>query len=215
MRKRLPQASDVRAAIADARRALEAATHPVPASVERAAWTRADHGTCSFCGEEGPVVRAGATAICDHSLADLAHAASLPAGPHVQQVLATVERWMAAVPGEEGPEPWHATAATCFACGRAAKDLPLLIGSESLAICSDCVARAAKLADPVTRDHFEAGEADAALHELEDLERLQTSQGNTSLRANPSLALSLIRLLSIHDERVHERLATVIRALDT
>lgn len=214
MRRRLPVPGDVRAAIADVRRAVEASSRPLPASVTSREWRRAEHGGCSFCGEEGPVVTCGDVSICDRSLVELALSASLPKGPHVDQILAIVEKWMAPVPGETPPDPWTAVAANCATCGRPASDLPALVGSKDLAICSDCIGRAAPLADEMTRVQIEAGEAEDALREIDDVERLQTAQGRTSLRANPSLALSLVRLLSTHDERVHERLATLVLALD-
>ena len=215
MRRRLPVAGDVRAAVADLRRALETATRPLPEAVTSLSWRRVDRAVCSFCGEEGPAVASGALSICDRSLVELSLSASLPTGPHIEQVLAIVEKWMAPVPGEPPADAWTATAASCSACARPAAELPVLVGSEEVAICSDCVARAVPLADEMTRVQIEAGEAEDALREIDDVERLQTSQGKTALRANPSLALSIIRLLSMRDERVHERLATLVLALDS
>lgn len=210
-RRRLPTAADVRAAIADLRRARERdAKRAAPAMSP--AWARAD-GTCAICGAEGGVAKTDSLALCDRSLAELAVSAWLPEGPHVEQVLALVESWLGPIPGEPADPGSRDAGGSCSVCARAASELPVLVGPGDVLLCSDCIASAMKVVDPATRDEVFANETEATIHEAADLERLAGSQGAASLRSNPTVALSLIRMLSVHDERVHERVATLARLL--
>ena len=120
---------------------------------------------------------------------------------------------MAPLPGEPREPGSLDAGGSCAACARAAAELPVLVGPGDVLLCSDCIAEALRAAAAATRDEVFAAEAEATLQELADLERIAESQGAASLRANPTVALSLIRMLSVHDERVHERLATTIRLL--
>ena len=213
MNRKLPVASDVRAAIADTRRMLHAArVAAVPA------WERAGHGECRFCEETGALVRpAGKPAItvCEQSAGDLWLSTLTPQpGPTAELVLAAAERWMTQQPGEPAPARWQPPPERCAVCDREGRDVAHIAAGPFFALCSDCIARAADAAlDDPTRAGFLAAETQAALHELDDLARLKQLQGAAAVTRDPSLVLSMIRLLTTPDERVQQKLAELVRSL--
>jgi hypothetical protein len=232
MRRLLPSPAAVRAAAADARRALSAAALPLPESCASIVWTGASRGSvCRFCGDDSPAVRPHSAAtgdpaslvICARTLAELTAMPPAPSGPEASNVLDAIDRWMATWISRERSEPSQfedraarVVSTKCDVCGRAATDVPALHVGEDIAVCSDCLSRAgAGHVDPAAVDEFAGVEIEQARAEIADLERIRVQSGNPAdLRRNPTAALSLIRLLSVPDERTQSLLAALVRSLD-
>jgi hypothetical protein len=203
--KRLPGPADVRAAIADLRRPHEARA--------RARWSRAGSAICRFCGEEASCLAPGSDpslTVCDQTIGEMHVAVASPAIPGA--LLETIDRWMP--PGDPAPAAGDAPPERCSACGRPGAEAPRIVAGVDAALCSDCIASALPLADEAIVAHCLANESEQAMLELDDLDRLEKTEPPKRLRSNPTLALSLVRLLSVPDERVAARLAAAIERLD-
>lgn len=201
--KRLPGPADVRAAIADLRRPHEARAG--------ARWTRAGVATCRFCGEESAALAPGSDpslTVCDQTIGEMHVAVARP--PIAEAILATIERWMP--PAEAAPAAGDAPA--CSACGRPGAEAARIVAGADAALCSDCIDAAVPLADEAIVAHCLANESEQAMLELDDLDRLAKTEPAKRLRSNPTLALSLVRLLSVPDEKVAARLAAAVERLD-
>lgn len=208
MSRRLPSAADVRAAVADARRAMRLAAG-APAQVP--AWKKAGDGPCAFCGNEGarvsPATKPG-LALCEPTVAEL-HAATRPprASEDADAVLEAVESW--AGPGESAaPEP---SGEPCAVCARPPHEVADLVQGPEFSLCADCLASAATAIDPAQRDGALEQEAHAAKLEIEDLERLRLAEGPAVIRNNATVALSLVRLLSAPGDGASALLALIRR----
>ena len=206
MSRRLPSAADVRAAIAEARRAMHMAPAEVPA------WRKVADGACAFCGNEGARVAPEASrdlALCEPTVAEL-FAATRPPRPSdaATAVLEAVEWW--AGPGES--TPGDTPGEPCASCGRKPGEVADLVQGPEFSLCADCLAAAASAIDAAVRDGAVEQEAHAAKLEIEDLERLRVAEGPAVIRNNATVALSLVRLLSAPGDGA-DALAALVRRL--
>lgn len=239
MSRFLPTRRTVLRAIEDLRGTLRRPPAMRPGSVS---WVPATPGACRACTEEGPRFRPAREAdpegaplpLCARTLAEIVVATRLPAGAHLESILETVERWMQ--PSAEEPvDPLHAlgrmtsaagppvgdqpdpapSRAACAVCGRGADAVSrLVMVDDDGGLCGDCAADASPVLPPEIVAEAARIESEDAAAELADLERVRSLSGNAAVRTNPTMALSVVRLLDVSDPSFRERLHAMVRLLD-
>lgn len=178
--------------------------------------------------------------LCPRTLAEIFVATRLPSGAHLEEILGTVERWMrpgaaresdprAALgaltsgrtpspPGRASDPPPPEAAApapSCLVCGRAAENVARLVMiDDEGGVCGACAAAASSAVPAEVIAEARRVEVADASAELADLERIRSLSGDASIRANPTMALSVVRMLDVSDPEFRNRLHAAVKVLD-